>query len=281
MREAMHYQVFPEKLDVQCMLCPHRCVILSGKAGKCSVRKNEKGSLISINYGQLTAINLDPVEKKPLFHFMPGTTTLSIGSFGCNLRCPYCQNYHISMGNPGTRNVTPEILINRAIEMGIPSISYTYNEPTVYYEYVYETAKLAKQKGLSNIMVTNGYIEEAPLKELLPFIDAMNVDLKAFSEKTYQSFCGGDLDTVLRSISSAHSQCHIEITTLLVTDMHKLNELERMFQWISGLSPQIPLHLSRYFPSHQYHASMTPKSWMEQVKKTALKYLDNVYLGNI
>ncbi len=281
MREAMFYHTFSDDGTLTCLLCPHRCHLVPGFSGKCRVRKNIDGRLMSMNYAELTAINLDPIEKKPLFRFMSGTKTLSIGSYGCNFSCSYCQNYSISMGEPVTRSVGPERIIEEATELNVPSISYTYNEPVVYYEYVLETAKQAKKKGLANIMVTNGYIEDEPLVTLLPYMDAMNIDLKAFRQDAYRRFCGGDLEPVLNTIERAYQQCHIEITTLLVTDMHEKDELENMFRWIAGISPDIPLHLSRYFPSYKHQAPATPKAWLTEVKNCADQYLNYVYLGNI
>lgn len=280
MREAMFYSN-SENGTVVCMLCPHRCHLMHDHFGKCRVRKNLDGRLMSLNYAAATAIHVDPIEKKPLFHFMPGTQTLSIGSYGCNFHCPYCQNYPISLEKPLTRVIEPEMIIKKAIELNLPSISYTYNEPVVYYEYVFETAKLAKKKGIANIMVTNGFIESEPLEMLLPYIDAMNIDLKAFYQKTYRSFCGGDLEPVLKTIERAHHGCHIEITTLLVTEMHTKEELENLFCWIAGVSPNIPLHLSRYFPKYQHQAPMTSKDWLSMVKESGEQHLNYVYLGNV
>lgn len=277
----MYYKKNHNSGTVTCMLCPHRCVITLGNRGRCGVRENNGGELLSLNYGELTAINIDPIEKKPLFHFMPGSKTLSVGSFGCNFKCPYCQNHIIAFEKPTTKEISPEVLVNQAKELTIPSISYTYNEPTIYYEYIYHTALLAQKNGLKNILVTNGYIENIPLKELLKFIDAVNIDLKAFNNDTYEKICHGSLDPVLRTINKSYQECHMEITVLLVPGMHGELELKKMFQWIAAISDRIPVHLSRYFPKYRYTAPSTSISWMNKVKGLAEEYLKNVYLGNV
>lgn len=266
---------------IRCRLCPHQCLLDSGKTGICRVRRFDDEGLVSLNYGKISAIQLDPVEKKPLARFMPGTYTYSIGSYGCNLRCPYCQNYHIAMEYPATRTLSPEQVVDQALASGAPSISYTYNEPIVFYEFVCHTAALAKEKGLSNILVTNGFICQEPLKEILPLIDAMNIDLKAFSDETYRKICGGRLNPVLETIRTAHEMCHVEITTLLVTNMHTLQELDNLIHWIAVLSEEIPLHISRYFPSYHYDEPPTPVSFVKDVYHMASKSLKYVYMGNI
>lgn len=277
----MHYKKNHNSGATTCMLCPHRCVITQGNRGQCGARENNGGDLLSLNYGEVTAINIDPVEKKPLFHFMPGSRTLSVGSFGCNFKCPYCQNHTIAFEKPTTKEMSPETLVNQAKELTIPSISYTYNEPTIYYEYVYHTALLAQKHGLKNILVTNGYIEKIPLIELLKYIDAVNIDLKAFNNDTYQKICHGSLDPVLRTIKKSYQECHMEITVLLVPGMHRELELKKMFQWIATISDRIPVHLSRYFPKYRYTAPPTSISWMNKAKALAEEYLKNVYLGNV
>ncbi len=266
---------------IQCDLCPHYCRLKPGQTGRCRVRMNHQGSLMSLNYGRISAIQIDPVEKKPLAKFMTGTKTFSIGSYGCNLHCPFCQNYHLSMETPDTQLIAPEKIIEQALQKRTPSISYTYNEPAVSYEYVQETARLAHEQGLANIMVTNGYICQEPLKQLLPFLDAMNIDLKTFNDNTYRSVCGGGLTPVLETIKTAASAVHIEVTLLLVTEMHKLEELEEMFKWLSSISSDIPLHVSRYFPVYRHHEPPTSIRWIGQVHQLALKHLKYVYMGNV
>jgi pyruvate formate lyase activating enzyme len=266
---------------IQCELCPHYCRLKPDQTGRCRVRMNHQGSLMSLNYGRISAIQIDPVEKKPLAKFMPGTKTFSIGSYGCNLHCPFCQNYHLSMETPATQHIMPEKIIDQALKVRTPSISYTYNEPVVSYEYVQETARLAHEQGLANIMVTNGYICQEPLRQLLPFLDAMNIDLKTFNENTYRSVCGGGLTPVLETIKTAAASVHIEVTLLLVTEMHGLKELEEMFKWLSSISRDIPLHISRYFPVYHHHEPPTSIGWLGQVHRLALKHLNYVYMGNV
>lgn len=280
MREAKYYE--SSNNLVICRLCPHGCKIPISKVGKCGVRKNIDNKLFSLNYGKLSAINIDPIEKKPIYHFLEKTSTLSLGSYGCNLTCYYCQNYHISKEVPSTIERTPGEIVELALEYKLPSISYTYNEPTVFYEYVLEVAQLAKAKDLKNILVTNGYIEEEALKELLQYIDAINIDLKAFRNDVYKSFCGGELEPVKKSIQLASQYCHVEVTSLIVPEMNDdLHQLSELFQWLASLDRKIPLHLSRYYPRYKYHKPPTDIGFMEEVKHEAKKYLLNVHLGNV
>lgn len=272
-----------EKEDkVRCGLCPNRCLIAPGARGRCRVRENQDGVLYSLNYGKISALNIDPVEKKPLRRFMPGTKSLSMGSIGCNFHCPWCQNYSISMGDSPTEDWTPEDVVKMALEVGTPSISYTYNEPTIYIEFVLETARLAKEKGLKNIYVTNGYICSEPLGDLLEYIDAFNIDVKTFDPEIYKKFCGGQLSWIQQTVEKAAKKAHVEITALLVTGVHDNREgLEKMFAWIASVDPAMPLHLTRYFPAYKYHEDATKTEFMMEMKALAEKYLQYVYLGNI
>ncbi|SET33299.1 pyruvate formate lyase activating enzyme [Natronincola peptidivorans] len=280
MREALYYEVLDNK--VHCMLCPHHCRISNDEIGKCGVRKNIHHKLYSMNYGKLSAIHVDPIEKKPIHQFMQNTNTLSIGSYGCNLSCSFCQNHSISKEAPKTIDKKPEEIVNLALEYNLPSISYTYNEPTIYYEYMIDTAQLAQEKGLKNIVVTNGFIETEPLKHLLKFTDAMNIDLKTNEKKTYKEFCDGDVTPVKNAIRIAAAVCHVEVTTLMVTGMNDdLSQLQELFQWLSSVDQSIPLHLSRYFPRYQYNQPATDIEFMKAAKKEADKYLSYVYLGNV
>lgn len=265
----------------RCLLCPHACLLRVGQTGFCGVRKAGQNGIDSLNYGKISAIQTDPIEKKPLSRFMPGTWTYSVGSFGCNLGCPFCQNYHIAKEIPATSTMTSDEIVNNAYKNRVPSISFTYNEPIVSYEFVLETAKLAKMKGLSTIMVTNGFINQAPLKELLPYIDAMNIDLKAFREESYEKICGGNLKPVMNTIETSCNSCHVEITTLLVTGMHTREELLDMVKWLSSISPDIPLHVSRYFPHYQYYEPATPVKFLLEIRDMASKYLTYVNVGNL
>ena len=280
MREALFYEKLPDAV-VRCRLCPHGCVIPPGKRGNCCVRENDSGTLIAINYGMLTSIAADPVEKKPLRRFMAGTSTYSCGSFGCNLMCMHCQNWTIARGHPGALEVQPEDFVAMAQEEGCPSVAFTYNEPTVFYEWMLDAAKAAAAAGLKTIMVTNGYINPEPLDALLPCIDAMNIDLKAFSAEGYAKV-GGRLEPVMRTIAKAAERCHVEVTMLLVPGIiDSADEVEQAAQWLSTLPGDVPLHLSRCFPAFRYKAPPTDIAFMRKAAERAEKHLKYVYLGNI
>ncbi|MCL2335233.1 MAG: AmmeMemoRadiSam system radical SAM enzyme, partial [Endomicrobia bacterium] len=271
------------KSGVRCVLCPHECLIADGKYGICKARKNENGKLVSKSYGAVSAINLDPVEKKPLYHFYPGSKTLSFGSYGCNLSCGFCQNYSISAANP----CVPEAYLSAqdalyfALEKNIRLISYTYNEPLTDYEWVLETAELARKKGMKNILVTNGYINEKPLIKLCGFIDAANVDLKAFSGRFYKN-CGGSLAPVLKTIEIMFSKkVHLELTNLVIEGENTAeSEFKKMIDFISGLSDEMPLHLSRYFPAYKFTKEQTSSETLKKLYETAKKRLKYAYIGN-
>ena len=244
-------------------------------------------SVVPLNYGKLTSLALDPIEKKPLRRFHPGSLILSVGSFGCNLRCPFCQNHEISMAGEAeiqTVEVSPAQLAGQAAELraqGNIGAAYTYNEPLVSYEYVRDCAELVREQGMVNVLVTNGTIEEGPWRTLLPLIDAVNIDLKGFTPAWYRRL-GGDLETVKRSIALAAEQCHVEVTTLLVPgENDSAEEIRELAQWLASISPEIPLHLSRFFP--RYRMIDHPPTPVEQVyglAETAQGYLPYVYTGN-
>ncbi|HHY91408.1 MAG TPA: AmmeMemoRadiSam system radical SAM enzyme [Clostridiales bacterium] len=282
MKGALFYQPFKNQ-QVQCCLCPHGCRISDGEFGQCGVRKNEKGKLYSLNYGVITAYHLDPIEKKPLYHFYPGSRIFSIGSAGCNLKCRFCQNWEIAHGQPsGIRMTAEEIVAIAKTQTQNIGIAYTYNEPSIWYEFVYETAVLAHQEGLKNVLVTNGFIQKEPLKQLLPYIDAMNIDLKAFQDSFYREICGGRMEPVKETIRIAAEQCHVEITTLLIGDLNgSAEEVERLSRWIAEIRPNIPLHLTRYFPAYQMTAPPTPAHVLTAAQKEAKKHLQYVYIGNV
>ena len=237
-----------------CDVCPHHCKISEGQLGFCRARTNRDGKIVCENYGKLTSIALDPVEKKPLHRFFPGSFILSVGSYGCNLRCPFCQNSGISMtcgDQINTERVMPKELVNVAkslTDKGNIGIAYTYNEPLIGYEYVMDCARLAKEEGLKNVAVTNGYICEGPLMKLLPFIDAMNIDLKAFTEEFYKKV-RGNIETVKRTIALAAKKCHVEVTTLIIPgENDSEEEMEKLSSWLASINPEIPLHVTRFFP---------------------------------
>lgn len=274
---------------LQCFLCPHNCVINTEKLGVCRARKNIDGKLYSLNYGNITSIALDPIEKKPLYRFHPGKLILSVGSFGCNLKCSFCQNWTIAHDAPDTVEITPQQLVRKAeeyIPQGNIGIAYTYNEPLIWYEFVYETSRLAKEKSrkdLVNVLVTNGFINIKPLEDLLPFIDAMNIDVKAFNNSFYKDICKGSLDNVRETVEIASNRCHVEVTTLVVPGFNdSIQEIEDMARWLASVSPEIPLHLSRFFPNYKmYDIPPTPIETLEHARDRAMKYLKYVYLGNV
>ena len=267
---------------IRCRLCPHNCKIADSKTGICKVRKNINGKLYSLNYGKVSSLGLDPVEKKPLYHFYPGSEVLSVGSWGCNMSCVFCQNWQISQQKPQIlKDYQPEDIVQLALEKDVNLLAYTYSEPTVFYEYMLETAKIAHNKGLKNIMVSNGFINQEPLEELIPYLDAANIDLKAFNNQFYQENCNGGLEAVKNNLQLLEEKIHLEITTLIVTELNDdLEELNRMFKWIAGLNPDLPLHLSRYHPAYKLDNPATDLSFMKKSYQKAKKQLNNVYLGN-
>lgn len=284
MLEAKFYE---KKDDILiCNLCPHHCKIKNGETGLCDVRKNENGKLLSLNYSEVTAFGLDPIEKKPLFHFKPGEEILSLGTWGCNLSCPFCQNYEISKTNPIDKKILkPSEIVELLKKYKVNGVAYTYSEPIVWFEYVLETSKLVKKenKNYYNVMVTNGFIERDPLNELIPYIDAFNVDLKTFDDKIYKKELRGELQNIKGNIEFLYEQGkHLEITTLIVPGISDdLNMLENEFKFISNISKKIPLHLSRYFPRYKYDQMPTDIGFMKEIYHIAKKYLKHVYLGNI
>ncbi|MDK2800299.1 MAG: pyruvate formate lyase activating enzyme [Clostridiales bacterium] len=283
MKEAMYYNKIEDK-KVHCYLCPHNCRIAPGKVGICRVRENRDGILYSLNYGKVSSAAMDPIEKKPLYHFYPGSDILSVGSFGCNLTCSFCQNWSIAHKVPHTDSVTAEQLIKTAQEhKNCIGIAYTYNEPSIWYEYVYETAVKAKEAGLKNVLVTNGYISQQPLKDILPYIDAMNIDVKGFTNEYYTTICGGTLEEVKKTVEIAALLCHIEVTTLVVPDLNdSIREIRELSQWIAGINPRIPLHLTRYFPNYKMtDRHPTPVETLYKAREEAEKYLTYVHLGNV
>ena len=283
----LHDALFFEKYkdSIKCLLCPHNCIITEGRSGLCSVRTNKGGILKTINYGEITAMAIDPVEKKPLYHFKPGKDILSVGSFGCNFSCDFCQNYSIAQYKADSSYLSPGELIERCRNLeGNIGIAFTYNEPSIWYEYIYDTSKKLKEEDphSSAVLVTNGYIETEPLLKLLPYIDAMNIDLKAFQQDYYKKVCGGRLEPVLATIENAVGRCHVEITTLLVTGLNdSKEEVEKIASYLGNLDKNIPLHLSRYFPNYKMDAPPTKLETMLESRDIAKKYLNYVYLGNM
>ena len=289
-KEAMLWRSL-EGGKVDCFLCAHRCQVAAGKFGVCGVRENREGKLVTRVYGEVIAAHIDPIEKKPLYHFLPGTTSFSIATIGCNFRCPFCQNWQISQagkkdkGFGGGQPLSPEEIVRAARTRGCRSISYTYTEPTIFFEYAYDTSKLAREAGLANVFVTNGYMTAEALRLIQPYLDAANVDLKAFQEETYKKVCGARLGPVLDSIRLMRELgIWVEVTTLVVPGMNDGNEeLAAIARFIASVSPEIPWHISRFHPDYKY--TQTPATPIERLRKAAalareagLKF---IYVGNV
>lgn len=274
----------PQDGRVHCRLCPHECRIAEGKTGICRVRQNRGGVLYALTYSQVTSINLDPIEKKPLYHFHPGSWILSLGALGCNLACAFCQNWEISQDTMPTRTLTPQQAVDLAQrEPRNIGLAYTYNEPLIWYEYVHDTAKVAREAGLKNVLVTNGYVNEEPLRQLLPVIDAMNVDVKSFSEEFYRTLCKGKAAPVRRTVEIAHAAgCLVELTNLIIPGYNDAEaDLRALVDWVASVDPAIPMHFSRYHPAHKLEAPPTPVATLETAYRIARDKLQYVYLGNV
>ncbi|MCA0384586.1 MAG: AmmeMemoRadiSam system radical SAM enzyme [Firmicutes bacterium] len=267
---------------VRCELCPHYCVIEPGLTGKCRVRKNVEGTLTTLNYGKVISYAYDPIEKKPLRFYEPGSTIFSIGTFGCNLACEFCQNHTLVNFDGPCDTINEEVLLRLAGERQSIGIAYTYNEPTIWFEFVRHMAKQIKALGLKNVLVTNGFINQAPLEALLPYIDAMNIDLKSYTDGFYQTICGGALPPVLNTIKTAAAHTHVEVTTLLIDGLNtNPDEIEAMAAWLASVDANIPLHLSRYFPNYKMSRPPTRLETMIESKRIAEKYLSHIWLGNV
>jgi len=278
---AAHWLKRP-KGGVECRLCPFNCVLSEGKTGICKGKKNIGGSLKAINYGLTTSMNMDPIEKKPLYHFFPGSRILSIGPNGCNLKCDFCQNYGISQEEYPTRFFSPEEIVNYALSKGSIGIAYTYTEPLIWFEYVLDCSKAARAKGLVNVLVTNGVINRDPLDELIPWIDAMNIDIKSMDDRFYKKICKGPLNVVLDSVRRAVGSVHVEITNLVISGLNDSDDLFfRLTDFLADLDPLIALHFSRYHPDYQQTAPRTPVKTLERAVSIASKKLKHVFIGNI
>jgi pyruvate formate lyase activating enzyme len=289
-REAMLWEP-REKGTVACRLCAHRCLIQPGKFGVCAVRENRDGRLVTHVYGEVVAAHVDPIEKKPLYHFLPGSAALSIATPGCNFRCGFCQNWQISQaprrreGGLAGEPFPPQDVVRAAKDEGCRSISYTYTEPTIFFEYAYDTARLAREAGLLNSFVTNGYMTAEALETVRPVLDAANVDLKAFKAETYQRVCGARLEPVLETIRGLRSaDIWVEVTTLVVPGLNDdPAELEAIARFIASVDPDIPWHISRFHPDYEYtQAPATPLATLRAAAETGRREgLRYIYVGNV
>jgi len=283
MKAAAFYKLSDDK-SVECGLCPHCCKIPPGKKGRCGVRHNQNGTLIAKSYGRVTGMALDPIEKKPLYHFHPGAKILSLGSYGCNFRCGFCQNHEISMQKAAFRELSPEEVAATSRETtskGNIGVAYTYNEPLIGYEFVEDCARLIAGQGQKNVLVTNGFVCSEPLERLLPFMHAMNIDLKSFRPAFYREI-GGRLEDVQRTIALAASRCHVEVTTLVIPSKNDSpEEMQSLSGWLATINRNIPLHISRFFPAHKLRdIPATPKETIDRLVEVARQSLSYVYPGN-
>lgn len=281
-REARHYEKLSEG-KVRCRLCPHTCGIADGGKGTCNVRENISGTLYARSYGRTVAANLDPIEKKPLYHFMPGSVILSIGPNGCTLSCDHCQNWSIAQEAAPTRYIPPEELVTLASSGGSVGVAFTYTEPLLWFEYLEDVAPLLRAKGLKSVLVTNGFLNEEPAKEIAPLIDGFNVDLKSIRDDFYREVCNGRVEPVKRFIEIASEVSHVEVTNLVIPGLNDdPGDITDLAEWLAGVSRGIPLHFSRFFPHHRMEdRPPTPEKTLETAYAIAKRHLDYVYIGNI
>jgi pyruvate formate lyase activating enzyme len=282
MKEA----AFHEKLDdgrVHCHLCPHGCRIQEGGYGICRTRRVEGGTLYAVNYAEVASMAYDPIEKKPLYHFYPGSTIFSMGGNGCNLGCLFCQNWEISQEVVPTRHLEPEKAVELAGQRKSIGIAYTYSEPMMWFEYVLDCAKLAREKGLKNVLVTNGYINPDPLDRLIPWIDALNIDIKSMKEEFYKKLCQGSLSPVLQTAEVTSKSCLVEITNLVIPTQNDSDEdFHQLVDWIAeNLGADTPVHFSRYFPNYKMKNDATEVHTLVRARQIAQEQLRYVYVGNI
>jgi pyruvate formate lyase activating enzyme len=274
---------------VQCEMCPNECVLENGQHSRCRARMNKDGTLYSLVYGKPCAVHVDPIEKKPFFHFLPGTTAFSIATAGCVLSCKFCQNWQISQAKPedtDTYDLPPERVVSQAIFYKCRTVTYTYTEPTVFYEYMFDTAVIARKRGIKNTMHSCGYIKEKPLRTLCKYMDAADIDLKAFTEDFYAKVCGGSLKPVLKSLVVLREEgVWLEITNLLIPTLNDdMKNIREMSRWmVKNLGADVPLHFSRFFPNYKLaNLPPTPLETLTEARKTAMEAgLKFVYIGNI
>lgn len=280
-KEASYFQRL-ENNKIQCTLCPVECRLSEGQEGLCFGRKVIDGRLIATNYAQVVSMHVDPIEKKPLYHFYPGQLILSVGPNGCNLFCKHCQNWSISQEKQKTMTVLPAELIAVAKKEKSNMIAYTYSEPFIWFDYLMDVCSLAHENGIKNVMVTNGYINPEPLNEIMPFIDALNIDVKSMNPDFYKQICKGSLETVRNTVEAVfRAGKHLEVTYLIITDTNDGDdEFMALTDWLSGLSDKIPLHFSRYFPNYKLDNPTTPIPTLERAYEIAKKKLKYVYIGN-
>jgi pyruvate formate lyase activating enzyme len=290
MKEAMFYETMPEGW-VRCNLCNHQCKIKEGKRGICGVRENRRGTLYSLVYGKVIAEHIDPIEKKPLFNFMPGSRAFSIGTVGCNFHCKHCQNSDISQyphehgGEIIGKKYTPEEIVEAAKTAGCETIAYTYNEPTVFYEFAYDTAILVNKAGMKNIFVSNGYMSSEAERHISSYLDAINVDIKTFSDKSYKEICGARLEPVLETIKLMKALgVWVEVTTLIIPGLNNgEEELRHIAHFVKEIGPEVPWHVTRFYPAYKYlDRPPTPLATLDRAREIGFEEgLRYVYEGNV
>ncbi len=279
MHEALYYS--KHENHVLCKLCPRHCKIASGEVGYCNVRKNVDGKLFSLVYGKVIALAVDPIEKKPLFHFYPGSRVFSFGTVGCNLRCNFCQNWEISQTEKiEGEEISPSQIVDMAILKNCKIIAATYNEPTIFYEYMIDVFKIAKEKGLKTVVVSNGFIEKEPLLDLIKFVDAFNIDLKSIENKFYTSMTTAWVKPVLETIKEINGKCHLELTNLVIPGRNE--NFSDLLDWVvENVGVDVPVHFSAYYPMYKLDVEKTSKKLLDDVFVLAKKKLNYVYQGNI
>jgi len=281
MKEALWYEKLYDK-SVRCELCPNFCLIPDGSLGSCRSRKNVSGVLVALNYGRTVSINFDSIEKKPLYHYYPGSQILSLGANSCNLHCEFCQNYEISQEDCPTKVLLPAELLDIMLRKNLKQVAFTYTEPFTWFEYILDCGKILVENGIRLVLVTNGYINQEPLLELLPYIDAMNIDFKSSSKDFYQNICKGKLEPVTECIKTSVKSCHIELTNLIIPSLNdSTQQIADLVNIVSQINSDIPLHLSRYYPRYKCERPMTPIDTLLQASQIAKKKLSYVYIGNI
>lgn len=283
MSEARYWRMLPDG-TAQCLLCPKVCKIKEGEYGDCGARKNINSKLVPFTYGRITSVAIDPIEKKPLYHFHPAAEILSIGSFGCSFHCLFCQNYAISQGHPPSQLASPDDVVQLAKRYNSFAVAYTYNEPLIWFEFLIDTARVAREANIKNVLVTNGYINLKPLRELLPLIDAANVDLKSMSEGFYRRLCDGSLRPVLRNLKAMYEAgIHLEVTNLVIPDENDSDDdFRKLRDWLAeNLSDDVPVHLSAYFPHYRFNAPPTPFKRLRRALEIVQERMAFVYLGNV
>jgi len=287
LKEASFY-IAESNGRLKCLLCPKECLISENKTGVCGVRENIDGVLYALTYSKPVAIHLDPIEKKPLYHFHPGEVILSIGTLGCNLDCKFCQNHGISQDFDkdsfiGLKEVSPDGIIDLCKKNGYKFVAFTYNEPTIFFEYMFDVAVMCKSNGIKTVMVSNGQINKEPLLKLIEYMDAFNIDLKSFNPDFYRKVCGGEIETTKQTIETIVIQKkHLEVTMLVIKGYNdKEEEFEAMCKYLSGLDKNIVLHLSRAFPDYKMEFEITPIKLINDFYDKAKQHLNLVYKGNI